>query len=111
MDNLLTKATSNYTIQTTRYSLGAFTQYSGIRQNKVQAITGWQPKAIFPSAFIAAIRFLKTIYISTKCAVNYVQFKALWQYNKSINVDCQNAYFFLPVRCAASYFNRYIAKE
>jgi len=31
-------------------------------------------------------------------------------HNKSINVDCQNAYFFLPVCCAASYFNRYIVK-
>ncbi len=102
MDNLLTKATSNYTIQTTRYSLGAFTQYSGIRQHKVQAITGWQPKAIFPSAFIAAISLLKTIYISTQCAVNYVQFKALWQYNKALNVDCQTDAVCLKARCAAS---------
>jgi hypothetical protein len=107
MDNLLTKATSNYTIQTTRYSLGAFTQYSGTRQNKVQAITGWQPKAIFPSAFIAAISLLKTIYISTQCAVNYVQFKALWQYNKALNVDCRTDAVFLKVRCIAGYLKRW----
>ncbi len=111
MDNLLTKATSNYTTQTTRYNLGVFTQYSGIRQNKVQTINGWQPKAIFPSAFIAAISLLKTIYISTKCAVNYVQLKALWQYNKLINADCQRYAVCLKVRCAAGYQERYIAKE
>ena len=34
----------------------------------------------------------------------------LWQYNKSINVDCQTTPFFLPVRCAASYLKRYIVK-
>ncbi len=106
MDNLLTKATSNYTIQTTRYSLGAFTQYSGIRQNKVQAITGWQPKELFLSSVIAAFSFLKTIYISTQCAVNYVQFKALWQYNKLINADCQRYAVFLKARCAAGYQER-----
>jgi len=30
---------------------------------------------------------------------------------KSINVDCQNAYFFLPVRCAASYFKRWSCRK
>ncbi len=102
MDNLLTKSSSNYAIQTTRYSLGVFTQYSGIRQNKVQAITGWLPKELFLSSVIAAFSFLKPIYISTQCAVNYVQFKALWQYNKSLNVDCQIDAVCLEVRCAAS---------
>ena len=111
MYNLLTKTSFNYSIQTTRYRLGVFTQYSGSYYSKVQASNRWQPQAVLLSTFIAAFSFLKPIYIGIKGAVNYVQFNTLWQYNKSFVRDCQNASFVLPVRCAAPQLKRYIVKS
>jgi len=71
MDYFQTEVNCNYVKFNPYYYMGVFTQYSGIRQNKVQASSRWQPKAIYSSAFIAAFSFLKHVYISIKCAVNY----------------------------------------
>ncbi len=64
MDYLPTKASANYAIIFTRYYFGMFTEYRGNRQYHVAACGWYQPKAMFPSSFIAAIRFLKPVYIS-----------------------------------------------
>ncbi len=71
MDYLPTKASANYVIIFTRYHFGMFTEYRGNRQYQVAACGGYQTKAMLPSLFIAAIRFLKTTYIGNKGAVNY----------------------------------------
>jgi len=106
MDHLLTNITKLYPIPATRYQSGIFTQYSGSYYNKVQASSGCQPKSVLLSSFIAALSFLKPIYIGIMGAVNHLHFNKLWQYNKLINADCQNASFVLIVRCAAGYQER-----
>ena len=105
MDCLLTKTAANYSNPFTRFILGRFTQYSGIRKNTVQAINRWQPKAVLLllSLFIATSHFLKNTYISSTGAVNYLQLNTVRQYNKLINADCQKASLILKVRCAAGY--------
>jgi len=103
MDHLLTNITKLYPIPATRYQSGIFTQYSGNYNNKVQASSRCQPIAVLLSSFIAALSFLRPIYIGIMGAVNHLHFNKLWQYNKLINADCQIVAVFPLVRCAAGY--------
>ena len=106
MNLFQTISANNYVILHARFSNRTFTKYSGIRQTRLLINKGLQPKAVSVFSFIAAYYFLKPVYFSITGAVSWVQLNKLRQYNKSINVDCQNTSFFLPVRCAASYLKR-----